>query len=122
MLPLTPQFNGSSEELAYNTSVDVINYDETAPVLQLRHHKPEFLLKIYSTETEDHKELLRILPNGDIVAESLESASEAGKKFIESMTMHGKPLLSRIQELEEENELLKQKIKTYEVRKSDQVY
>ena len=102
--------------------LDTSNHDGTAPVLHLRQHKPEFLLKVYSTESEGPKELLRILPNGDILAKDLESASEAGKVFIESMTMHGKPLLGRIQELEEENELLKQKIETYEVRKGNQVY
>lgn len=77
--------------------------------------KPDFILSIYETETSENKMLLKILPNGDIEADSLENASEAGKVFIESMRMNGKPLLARIQELEEENELLKQKIKTYEV-------
>lgn len=73
--------------------------------------KPEFLFKISS----EHDDLIIMLPNGDIVADSIEKASEAGRVFIESMTMHGKPLVQKIQELEEENELLKQKIKTYEV-------
>jgi hypothetical protein len=74
-------------------------------------HKPEFLLKINSGQDA----LITILPNGDIIADSAENASEAGRVFIESMRMHGKPLWERIQQLEEENELLKQKIKTYEV-------
>ena len=84
--------------------------------------KPDFILSIYDTTNSENKTLLKILPNGDIEADNLENASEAGKVFIESMRMHGKPLLARIQELEEENESLKQKIKTYEVHKSDQVY
>ena len=79
--------------------------------LTLTAHKPEFLIKI----SGEQDALITILPNGDIIADSIENASEAGRVFIESMTMHGKPLLQKIQDLEEENELLKQKIKTYEV-------
>lgn len=75
---------------------------------------PEFLLKI---NANDNKELLRILPNGDIIAEELENASEAGKLFIESIRLHGKPLLERIQELETENKKLKSEL--YEMRKSN---
>ena len=74
-------------------------------------HKPEFLLKINGGQDA----LITMLPNGDIIADSIENASEAGRVFIESMRIEGKPLLQKIQELEEENELLKQKIKTYEV-------
>ena len=83
--------------------------------ITLNQVKPDFILSIHETETDENKMLLKILPNGDIEADSLENASEAGRVFIESMRMEGKPLLARIQELEEENELLKQKIKTYEV-------
>jgi hypothetical protein len=83
--------------------------------LTLNQVKPDFILSIHETETDENKMLLKILPNGDIEADNLENASEAGRVFIESMRMEGKPLLARIQELEEENELLKQKIKTYEV-------
>lgn len=83
--------------------------------ITLNQVKPDFILSIHETETDENKTLLKILPNGDIEADSLENASEAGRVFIESMRMEGKPLLARIQELEEENELLKQKIKTYEV-------
>lgn len=77
--------------------------------------KPDFILSIYDTTSSENRMLLKILPNGDIEADNLENASEAGRVFIESMRMNGKPLLERIQQLEEENELLKQKIKTYEV-------
>lgn len=77
--------------------------------------RPDFILSIHETETAENKTLLKILPNGDIEADSLENASEAGRVFIESMKMNGKPLLARIEELEIENELLKNKIKTYEM-------
>lgn len=83
--------------------------------LKLTSVKPDFILSINS----ESMMLLKILPNGDIEADNIENASEAGKVFIESMRMHGKPLLSRIQELEEENELLKQKIQTYEVHQDN---
>jgi hypothetical protein len=76
--------------------------------------KPDFILSIHDTNSENRM-LLKILPNGDIEADSLENASEAGRVFIESMRMNGKPLLARIEELETENELLKNKIQTYEM-------
>lgn len=115
ILQSTPQFNlGDTED----SVLDMNNHDGEAQVLQLRQIKPEFILSIQSTE----KMLLKILPNGDVEAEDIESASEAGKMFVEAIRMQGKPLFERIQQLEEENELLKEKIKTYEVRKSDQVY
>jgi hypothetical protein len=78
---------------------------------------PEFMLKIQSAEG---KELIRILPNGDIVAENLENASEAGRFFIESMRMQGKPLLERIHELETENEKLKSEL--YEMREGNKIF
>jgi len=78
---------------------------------------PEFMLKINAS---DNKELFRILPNGDVEAENLENASEAGRVFIESMRINGKPLLERIHELETENEKLKSEL--YEMRQSDQIF
>lgn len=87
--------------------------------IKLTAMKPDFLLSIHGDES---KKLLTILPNGDVVTDDVVTASEAGRVFIESMMMNGKPLLSRIQELEEENELLKQKIQTYEVHQDNQVY
>lgn len=78
---------------------------------------PEFILKIQAAED---KELIRILPNGDIVAENLENASEAGKLFIESMRMNGKPLLERIHELETENEKLKSEL--YEMLEGSKIF
>lgn len=78
---------------------------------------PQFLMKL---QTGEGVELLRILPNGDVEAESLENASEAGRLFIEAMRIHGKPLLERIQDLEAENEKLK--IELYEMRQGDQIF
>jgi hypothetical protein len=75
-----------------------------------------FLLKINASE----KELLRILPNGDVEAENLEDASEAGRVFIESMRINGKPLLERIHELETENEKLKSEL--YEMREGSKIF
>jgi len=71
-------------------------------------------------QTGEGVELLRILPNGDVEAESLENASEAGRLFIEAMRIHGKPLLERIHDLETENEKLKSEL--YEMRKGDQTF
>jgi hypothetical protein len=90
--------------------------NEDFGTLKLTSVKPDFILSIHGDES---KKLLTILPNGDVVADDVVTASEAGRVFIESMRMNGKPLLSRIQELEEENELLKQKIKTYEVHQDN---
>lgn len=78
---------------------------------------PSFLMKL---QTGEGIELLRILPNGDVEAESLENASEAGRLFIEAMRIHGKPLLERIHDLETENEKLKTEL--YEMRQSDQIF
>lgn len=78
---------------------------------------PDFLMKL---QTGEGVELLRIRPNGDVEAESLENASEAGRLFIEAMRIHGKPLLERIHDLETENEKLKSEL--YEMRKGDQTF
>jgi len=64
----------------------------------------EFILKLSS---EESKELLRILPNGEVIAPDLESASEAGRLFIESLRINGKTFLQRIKELESEISQLK---------------
>jgi hypothetical protein len=76
----------------------------------------EFFMKIQSSV----KELIRIMPDGTIIAPDLESASEAGKLFIESIRIHGKPLLERVQELEKEVETLKQQI--HEMHQGDQIF
>ncbi len=93
-LPLTPQFDAT-----------------------IRLAPPEFLIKF---QTGEGVELLRILPNGDVEAESLENASEAGRLFIEAMRIHGKPLLEKIHDLEAENEKLKTQL--YEMRQGDQIF
>jgi hypothetical protein len=78
---------------------------------------PEYLLLINGAE---NRELFRILPNGDVEAENLENASEAGRVFIESMRINGKPLLERIHELETENEKLKSEL--YEMREGSKIF
>jgi hypothetical protein len=99
--------------------ISTLPSNEDFGTIKLTSVKPDFILSIHETETGENRKLLTILPNGEVVADDIVTASDAGRVFIESMMMHGKPLLSRIQELEEENELLKQKIKTYEVHQDN---
>lgn len=62
-----------------------------------------FIFTINSAE----KELIRVLPDGTVIAPDLESATAAGKLFIESLRIHGKTLFQKINELELEISQLK---------------
>lgn len=88
---------------------------ETAPIQLV---SQPYLLKIQIAS--ENRELFRILPNGDVEAPDLESASEAGRVFIESLRIEGKTYVERIQELENEVQTLKQKI--HEMRQGDQIF
>jgi hypothetical protein len=86
--------------------------------IQIKATEPEFLLKLQIAS--EGRELLKILPNGDVIAPDIASASEAGRVFIDSIQIAGKSYIQQIQELKIEIEKLKQE--KNEMYQGDQIF
>ena len=67
---------------------------------------PDFIIDISNGD----EQLVSIKPDGTVIIHKEGADKEAAKKFYESLEFEGKSLFARIEELEEENKVLKEKI------------